>query len=271
MKKFLFLLGFSMLTLALTAAESPEQQAEQFFRDLKTASPSLYQRLQEQQDLFPGIMQHVVPGMIPATEKMLPDKKKTRIYPAKLISQNTIFYARIDRIDEEALQKLMEEMRTTARLANRPVGAILDLRSAENGDFESVARFVALFTPKADKPKHFFQKIPLAILCGKKTNGPAELLTILLERSQLGISIGEKSAGNVFPRKETELNGKKWLVPEIPDFAKDVPFGAHSPVITCAAYPQIPFDQIGKISIESDQAIQRATDLLRSLHAIRGK
>ena len=271
MKIFLFLLGFSMLTLALTAAESPEQQAEQFFRALKQASPSLYQLLQEKENLFPGIMQHAIPGMIPADKKKEPEKKNLRPYPAKLIAQNTIFYARIDRINEEALQKLMEDMRTAARIANRPVGAILDLRSADCGDFESVARFVSLFTPKPGKKMHFFQKIPLAVLCGKKTEGPAELLTILLERSRLGISIGEPGAGNVFPRKEMEFNGRKWLVPEIPDFAKDVPFGAHTPVINCPAYPQIPFDQIGKVPIENDPTIRRATDLLRSLHAIRGK
>ena len=271
MKKILFLFGFTLLPLALAASESPEQQAEQFFRALKTASPSLYQHLQEKKDLFPEIMQHAVPGMIPAEEAKVPEKGSTRLYPAKLISQNMIFYARIDRIDEEALQKLMEEMRITARLANRPVGAILDLRSADCGDFESVARFVALFTPKPEKKMHFFQKIPLAVLCGRKTSGPAELLTILLERSRLGISIGEPGAGNVFPRKEMELNDRKWLVPEIPDFAKDVLFGTHTPVISCTAYPQIPFDQIGKVPMENDPAIRRATDLLRSLHAIRGK
>mgnify|MGYP003556993955 CR=1 FL=1 len=33
---------------------------------------------------------------------------------------------------------------------------------------------------------------------------------------------------------------------------------------------QFAFDQIGKVPIESDPAIRRAIDLLRSLHAIRG-
>ncbi len=232
MKKTALLSGIMLFTLCIAASGLPEQQAEQFFRELKLASPSLYQRLQEKKDLFPGILQHTIPGMIPADEKQNPEPdKKASLYPAKLIAQNTIFYARIDRIDEESLQKLMAEMRTAARIANRPIGTILDLRSADSGDFSSVARFVALFTPKPEKKMHFFQQIPLAVICGKKTEGPAELLTILLERSRLGISIGEKGAGNVFPRKETELNGGKWLVPEIPDFAKDVPFGPHTPVI----------------------------------------
>lgn len=254
------------------AAENLETEAATFFRDLKQASPALYERLQKEEDLFPKMMQQVVPGLIPATgEPTTPTKGKAPLYPARLVSKNMIFYARVDRIDEEAVQKLLEEMRTTARLANRPCGAILDLRGAAEGDFPSVRRFLALFIPQEEKKPHFFQKIPLVVLCGSKTGGPAELLTILLERSPKGISMGEAGSGNFFPRKEAVLNGRKWLVPEIPDFAPDIPFGAHTPMIECKAYPQISFQQIGKVPIESDSAIRRAIDLLRSLHAIRRK
>ena len=265
----LFLLSFSA---AVCAENELETQASNFFRDLKAASPNLSERLKQDPVLWDKMISAAIPGMIPA-EKQKPTapKEKAPLYPARLIAQNTIFYARLDRIDEQSLQKLMAEMRITARIANRPVGAILDLRSADNGDFDSVARFVALFTPQPEKKMHFFQKIPLAVLCGKKTNGPAELLTILLERSRLGISLGETGAGNSLPRKETVINGRKWLVPELPDFAKDVPLGKHTPMIECTAYPQIPFEQIGKMPTENDPAIRRATDLLRSLHAIRRK
>lgn len=265
----LLLLG---LTAKLAAEDDLAVKAGAFFQDLKQASPSLYQRLQQNENLMPELLQQMVPGMIPAeTRQVTTQHKKAPLYPARLVAKNTVFYARVDRIDEEALQKLLEEMRTTARIANRPVGAILDLRSASQGDFPSVARFVTLFTHNKTGKKHFFQKIPLVILCGSKTNGPAELLTILLERSDLGISMGEAGPGNIFPRKAATLNGKQWLVPEIPDFAKDVPMTAHKPVIECKAYPQIPFEQIGKTSIENDSAVRRAIDLLRSLSAIRNK
>lgn len=271
MKRFSFALLLLVFSISVCAADDLETQSAKFFRDLKTVSPSLYERLKQDPGLWEKMISAAVPDMVPAekTPTSTP-AEKAHLYPARLIAQNTVFYARIDRIDEEALQKLIEEMRTTARIANRPIGAILDLRSADDGDFASVARFVALFTPKTEEKMHFFQKIPLAVLCGKKTNGPAELLTILLERSRLGISLGEPRAGKIFPLKEAIINGRKWLVPELPHFAKDVPFGKHTPMIHCAAYPQIPFDQIGKIPIESDPAIRRATDLLRSLHAIRG-
>lgn len=271
MKRLPLAIFLLILSAAVCSAEDLETQAGHFFRDLKTASPVLYERLKQDPALWEKMISAAIPGMIPAekTPASTP-AEKAPLYPARLIAQNTVFYARVDRIDEESLQKLMEEMRTTARIANRPFGAILDLRSADDGNTESVDRFVALFTPKPEKKMHFFQKIPLAVLCGKKTNGPAELLTILLERSRLGISIGEPGAGNVLPRKEAIINGRKWLIPELPHFAKDVPFGKHTPMIHCAAYPQIPFDQIGKVPIESDPAIRRAIDLLRSLHAIRG-
>lgn len=273
MKYLCFLsLLFLSVSISLRANEELAEKAETFFRDLKKASPALYEQLQQEKDLFQRIAQHLVPDMIPADRA--PQKqpqKKAPLYPAKLVAKNTIFYARVDRIDEESLQNLIKEMRITARIANRPIGAVLDLRSAASGDFPSVARFVALFTQKPDKKPHFFQKIPVAVICGAKTNGPAELLTILLERSKLGISLGEKGAGSVFPRKEVELAGQTWLVPEIPDFAKDISPGAHTPMIECAAYPQISFEQIGKLPIESDHAIRRAADLLHSLHAIRGK
>lgn len=272
MKRFSFALLLLFFSAAVCAADDLETQSAKFFRDLKTVSPSLYERLKQDPSLWEKMISAAVPGMVPASEQTISvQKEKAPLYPARLIAQNTIFYARIDRIDEEALQKLIEEMRTTARIANRPVGAILDLRSADDGDFTSVARFVALFTPQPEKKMHFFQKIPLAVLCGKKTGGPAELLTNLLERSRLGISLGEPGAGKIFPQKEAVINGRKWLVPELPDFAKDVPFGKHTPMINCSAYPQITFDQIGKTPTESDPAIRRATDLLRSLHAIRRK
>lgn len=126
----LFLLSFSA---AVCAENELEIQASNFFRDLKAASPNLSARLKQDPVLWDKMISAAIPGMIPA-EKQKPTapKEKAPLYPARLIAQNTIFYARLDRIDEQSLQKLMAEMRITARIANRPVGAILDLRSADN-------------------------------------------------------------------------------------------------------------------------------------------
>lgn len=248
-------------------------EAAQFFKDLQERAPELYQRLEQHPDLFPDMLRTVMPGIEPAPPETAsaPAAAKAPLYPARLIRGNTIFYARIDRIDEASYRKLLEEMQTTARLAVRPVGAILDLRSADSGDFDAVKRFLAIFTISIGKKPHFFQKIPLAVLCGGKTCGPAELLTVLLERSRLGISLGGAGKGNIFPRKKIFLNGREYLVPQIPDFAKDIQPGAHKPMIMCPAYPQIPFADIGKLPADSDPLIRRASDLLLSLHAIQGK
>ncbi|MBO5959559.1 MAG: hypothetical protein J6Q65_05505, partial [Lentisphaeria bacterium] len=121
---------FLILFCGIVRADEPAVDAARFLNDLKNSSPVLYERLAAEKDLLPRMMQSIVPGLAAAPETPSPQPEKQRLYPARLLYGNTIFYTRLDRIDEESLQNLMEEMRTTARLASRPVGAILDLRSA---------------------------------------------------------------------------------------------------------------------------------------------
>jgi len=247
---------------------------------LKTEAPETYQRLLKmppdelQKALFDAWRTGVVPvrGM---PKISLPEKGwNPKPIPAKLIVSNTIFYARLDTISAETLKQLQQDMAESARLASPPVGTIIDLRSAKNGDYRMVNRFAALFQPPAGtgKSKYVFHSIPLAVLCGPKTGGAAELLAALLEHSRLGVTLGGTCSGTIFPVKPVVLENHLWIVPQIGDPAwRDIPPYPYRPVIAIPETEQVAPDRIGKVNLaNTDPSIRRAADLLKSLNAVKG-
>lgn len=298
--------------MAVNALFSPAVAPADFEQDLlllldrlKMEAPAVYRRIDRRPrtDSLERVMAALDSGVRPFRNSgagFPPEpREKPRVYPARIIVSNTVFYARVDHLDETALRSLAGHILSTERLRRRPSGAILDLRNAQDGDYSAVSGFLALFQQKRYRRQirlpesfpaffrellrisggtlqkktsaRFFHSLPLVVLCGSKTSGPPELLAALLEQSGHAVTMGEKTAGHVFPLKTMECGGRKWLIPRIDDPAWiSVSPEAHEPPVRFDPYPQFPFEKMGKIDLyENDEAIRRAVDLIHSLHAVR--
>lgn len=294
------------------AARDPDFAADLnlLLQSLKKEAPGIYQKIDRRprKALLEQVMTvldsgvKALPENAPGPQSAAPEK--TRVYPAKIIVSNTVFYARVDRLDETSLRVLTKHVLSAERLRRKPLGTILDLRSASGGDHAAVPGFLALFRPQKTRrapaqeqekdflrtllrnflpvPRHVsaqknagirpFPAAPLIVLCGAKTSGPAELLASLLARSgRHCVTMGGKTAGRVFPLKSFRCAGREWLVPQIdrPEWALISP-SPYEPAVRFDPYPQFPFEKMGKIDLyENDEAIRRAVDLIRGLYAVR--
>ena len=260
------------------APDALEQNVTELLAMIRRESPEIYRRLQEipREKLHETLFQALKTGITPVVKmpeiKLPASAPPVTPYPAKLILSNTVFYARIDGLTAGTLKQLREDMAASSRLAVPPIGAILDLRSAGGGDYALIDAFLSLFQPppKVSKDAFGFHSVPLAVLCGRKTGGAAELLTALLEHSRLGITLGETCSGTAFPKKIAVFNGKMWLVPQIgnPAWRNILPY-ACTPVISIPATEQIPPEKLGKVRLaETDPSIRRAADLVTSLSKV---
>ena len=260
------------------APDALEQNVTELLSVIRRESPEIYRRLREmpREQLYETLFQALKTGITPAVKmpeiKLPAAGNAVTPYPAKLILSNTVFYARIDGLTAGTLKQLQEDIAASSRLAAPPIGVILDLRSAGGGDYALIDAFLALFQPPANAPKGAFgfHSIPLAVLCGRKTGGAAELLTALLEHSRLGITLGETCSGTAFPKKIAVFGGKIWLVPQIanPAWRNILPY-AWTPVIPIPATEQIPPQKLGKVKLaDTDPSIRRAADLVTSLSKV---
>lgn len=253
--------------------------AERMLRMVEKESPVLYREIDraDRVKTLQKMMDSFGVGVEAVSEKEHTDKPgRNQLRPpmtAKLIFSNTIFYARLDRLEADSLRQLSEDMTASARLANKPFGAILDLREANGfSDYQFVNAFLALFHgPKDGREQPYFHTVPVVVLCCAHTSGPPELLALLLEHTKHGITMGQAGAGNIFPKKTVTCAGKKWRVPQIDDPAWNFPPEAHKPLIVFDPHPRIPYEKIGTTDLSrADDAIRRAGDLLRSLRAVSG-
>lgn len=248
---------------------------DSFMLMLQKESPGLQQKIREipSRKKMECLLKVLNTGIRPASDvrrKPLTETAKREVYPAKLIHSNSIFYARLDALDPAVLKQLQDDVTLSSRLANKPVGTILDLRNATSGDYSLVDDFLTLFIQKQQKTE-YFQTIPVVVLCDTRTAGAPQLFAALTGQSKRGITMGRPCEHGPFPEKTVFFNGKKWLIPIIGK--KDwmsiapVPF---VPAIQTPPCQQIEFKKIGKVDLmREDPEIRRACDLIQSLNAIR--
>lgn len=205
-------------------------------------------------------------------------KKDSAPCPAIIIASKKVLYARIDEFNPANFAKFKDDCESTASLANRPVGLIIDVRDCQGYDYESCIRTLALFCPPEKVPKIENVEmpgrtltVPVIILVGNKTRGASEIFArLMLDNGQCLVS-GTGTAGCPFLKKKTVLkSGNCLLIPSVPEFLSNIPVTQVAPTISIAAYPQIAYEKLSGAagSEESDKCLQRATDLLISLDAL---
>jgi hypothetical protein len=205
-------------------------------------------------------------------------KKESEPCPAIIISSQKVLYTRIDEFNTATFAKFKDDCESTARLANNPIGLIIDIRDCKGYDYENCIKSLALFCPPEKVPKaenieipKRTLKIPVIMLVGNKTKGTAEIFArLMLENGQCLIS-GSNTAGYPFFKKKIILkSGSCLMIPSVPKFLSNIPTAQVAPTINIAAYPQIPYEKLSGSagSEESDKCLQRAIDLLISLDAI---
>ena len=130
-------------------------------------------------------------------------KKESEPCPAIIISSQKVLYTRIDEFNTATFAKFKDDCESTARLANNPIGLIIDIRDCKGYDYENCIKSLALFCPPEKVPKaenieipKRTLKIPVIMLVGNKTKGTAEIFArLMLENGQCLIS-GSNTAGS---------------------------------------------------------------------------
>ncbi len=210
----------------------------------------------------------------------IPEEPKKEITPltAIIISSQKILYQRIDSFSPETYAKLKDDCENTARLANRPIGLLMDLRDCQGYDYESCLKSVALFcapekVPKAEgmeMPKRVLN-IPVIVLVGNKTKGTGEIFTRLMSEGGQCLISGGGTAGCPFMKTKVVLkSGNILMIPSVPEYLSNIPAAQISPATSVTPYPQIAYEKLSTTagSEESDKCLLRAIDLLICLEAL---
>lgn len=217
--------------------------------------------------------------MNPQAEKENPKGKETEPFPAIIVASQKILYIRIDNFNASIVAKLKADCESSARLANSPVGIVIDLRNCGGFNFQTAMQSLGFFCSKKELSANCrniefpdrILNLPAIILIGKKTKGAAEIFATIMSNSKQCLRLGEDSAGCPFIKKRVALkSGDFLMVPVVPESLKYVPAVAVCPEIRASAYPQIPYKEISENagSENSDKCLQRALDLLISLNAL---
>lgn len=204
-------------------------------------------------------------------------KKNKPYHKSIIIATGKVLYLRIDLFNKKTLKGLRSDCASIAELEEKPLGLVLDLRSAMGCDYEVVSKAVDLFIKNGKKEKvsksasSAFFDIPIILLVDVKTNGAAEVFAAAIVKAGRGICLGEPTAGVPFKKRKIMLaNGDYLLIPLLPKkFAK---FASTSlkPDIHFTAKPQISYKRLksGGDAESSDKCVARAVELLICLNAI---
>jgi hypothetical protein len=205
-------------------------------------------------------------------------KKVSVPCPAIIIASQKLLYARIDEFNPANFAKFKDDCESTANLANKPIGLIIDIRDCQGYDYESCIRSLSLFCPPEKVPRtedieipKRTLNIPVIMLVGNKTKGAAEIFArMMLENGQC-LVLGAGTAGYPFAKKKIVLkSGSYLLIPSVPKFLSHIPVAQLVPTINIAPYPQVAYEKLSTTvgSEDSDKCFQRAIDLLISLDAL---
>lgn len=212
------------------------------------------------------------------SQKQPQTKKSIESYPAIIISGHKVLYIRIDSFTPDTIKQLQTDCVSSFRLANPPVGIIIDLRNAQDNNNIDALKALGLFIPPEEiplpdkvKPLKKVFKTPVLLLIGEWTKGSAEIFAKLLADSGSGMLLGAQTAGFPFPKQKIQLDSGAFLmVPIVPEYLNSIKPEAVIPAIKTSAYPQIEFKKIREEagSENNDECLQRAIDLIICLQAL---
>lgn len=217
------------------------------------------------------LLQKMLDGMnsgIRRKDSLLPDKTPAAVPPVrrgKTIYGNRILYLPLYTLTEESCGQLVADCTAAARLAVKPVAAVLDLRHASGGTQQALLRIASVFLDGG-----YFASQPLAVLTSPRTSGAPELLAAFLERGKNTVTLGEAGRGRLYPEAEVQAAGTVWLVPVIAPEFRDIPPLPHPPMIAFPAGEPVDHTKLGDPdAVRKDAALQTAADLLFSLCALK--
>ena len=204
-------------------------------------------------------------------------KKNNPYHKSIIIATGKVLYLRIDLFNKKTLKGLRSDCASIAELEEKPLGLVLDLRSAIGCDYGVVAKAVDLFIKNGKKVKvsksvsSAFFDIPIILLVDVKTNGAAEVFAAAIVKAGRGICLGEPTAGVPFKKRKIMLaNGDYLLIPVMPKKFAKLASTSLKPDIHFAAKPQISYKRLksGGDAESSDKCVARAVELLICLNAI---
>jgi hypothetical protein len=239
-----------------------------------------YGREQEEQLLktltaaFPGV-EYLPAGVAPMPEE---PRHNDGPYAAIIVAAQKVLYVRLDDFRKGTVKKARKDIEDAARLVRAPVGIVFDLRNGAGDEYAGAAQLLRLFHDEAlkadarvDGDEASSIHLPAIVLIGRDTIGAAEVFAVLLERSGNALTLGQKTAGRPFARKKVLLrNGDMLLVPDIPPPLRAVAAVPVKPAVAAQAMPQVAYEKLaGTVNGDQEDAcLQRAIDLLLSLHAL---
>lgn len=218
---------------------------------------------------------------VPADEfsaRKIKDNSNIEPVSAIMVSANQVLYIRLDSLSKKSFEQLKADCESSSKLAQKPLGIILDLRNAQCFDYKSAIQALGLFASPQSLQEYNLRtsvkqtlKSPIILLTGGDTSGAAEVFAKLLIDMNRSISIGEKTAGVPFKKHKTTLsNGDFLMIPQIPDMLSDIIPEAVKPSIIFAPYPQLSYKKISETAgaEKDDKCIERAVELIICLNAL---
>jgi C-terminal processing protease CtpA/Prc len=210
------------------AAESfsSPRRAEQLLKQLTAAFPGVeYLTADEARTLAP--------------EAARPEAEP---YPGVIVAAQKVLYLRLDSFGQKAVDKAREDVESAARLVRPPLGVVLDLRDCAGHDYAGAGALLRLFRRDAPDlalggeapalPAAKPVAMPVIVLVGGKTAGAAEVFAGLLERAGNALTMGQRTAGRPFARKQVPLDrGDMLFVPDVPPAMRTVPPTAVEPAV----------------------------------------
>jgi hypothetical protein len=147
---------------------------------------------------------------------------------ATSVLEGTFAYFRFNEIGEGADKEFSSALKRIGS-TNKLRGLVLDLRFASGADYSAAAALADPFLPprlpvidwgdgvKLSTTKTNPVHLPVAILINKETRGAAEAFAAVLRRSDVGLILGDNSAGQAFITRDFTLkNGQKLSIATIP-------------------------------------------------------
>jgi hypothetical protein len=277
------------LPAASTQGEAPfadlNARIDEFLEAMASHYPTVsgqYGREQQERllktltEAFPGV-EYLPAGTVDVCPQENP-RKNDGPYAAIIVAVQKVLYVRLDDFRKATVRKARQDIDDASRLVRAPVGIVFDLRSGGGDEYAGAAQLLRLFHDEVAKaaagkdnaPPSI--RLPAIVLVGRDTTGAAEVFAALLERGGNALTLGQPTAGRPFARKKVLLrNGDMLLVPDIPPPLRTVAALPVKPAVAAPAMPQVAYEKLaGTVNGDQEDAcLQRAIDLLLSLHALQ--
>jgi len=215
-----FLAGLGPLTAASPGADF-EEVDELLRKNLTGVTES-----ELEQAAVEGLIEQLYPQVSVATN--LPAGTNAGALAVVTLLEGSYGYFRFDEIGQGTEKEFSAALKRLGS-TNKLKGIVLDLRFAKGADYEAAAgladAFFANRQPMADwgegvkfsTAKSDAVNLPLTLLINRETRGAAEAFAGMLRRSDIGLLIGDNTAGQAnISREFTLKNGKKLRIATVP-------------------------------------------------------